>query len=329
MWLATIPHVFIWLYFVIRSRAFLWMSAANPGIITGGLLGEPKHLIQDLMPDELLPNTIYIESGELSVQEVKQKIKAAGLTFPIIAKPNRGERGKKVAKLNDEQELQAYVAAMQVDYLLQEYIDLALEGAVMAYVTPDDSEQGIISICVKEFLTIEGDGRSTVLELMQANIRAYLILDKLKDRYANKLDEVLAEGEKMELEPIANHSRGTAFLSGMQHLTPEMEKTYAALTRKTEGVYFARYDIRYASIADLQAGRVKIMELNGVGADPAHIYDPDIPFFKKYRIVYQQWKIMFKIARQNHRKGVPYMTLKEWRTHRKALKKYNEKLLSS
>jgi hypothetical protein len=66
------------------------------------------------------------------------------------------------------------------------------------------------------------------------------------------------------------------------------------------------------------------LELNGVGADPAHVYDPKIGIFKKYGIIYQQFKIIFKIARANHKKGVPYMSLSQWFKYSKMIKAYNK-----
>ena len=70
----------------------------------------------------------------------------------------------------------------------------------------------------------------------------------------------------------------------------------------------------------------QILEINGVGAEPAHIYDPSYPLFKVWKAVLNQWKIMFNIGVYNHReRGVPYMTLSEikeaWYGHQRY---YNE-----
>jgi len=324
MWLASIPQVFMWIWFAARSNAVMWMSAANPSIITGGLVGEPKDAIHDLMQPELLPKTLYIKEPNEAFKTILEKTKLAAISYPLICKPNRGERGRKVAKIDNEADFRQYANDIKVDYLIQEFIDLPNEAAVMVYYMPDSDEQGIISVTDKVFLHVVGNGHDSLLGLMQQNLRALLVLDSLKKRFQHRLQEVLPEGAVLQLEPIGNHSRGTGFYDGSRFITPEMIQCFADITRNIEGVYFARYDLKYDTVENLQAGRVKVLELNGVGADPAHVYDPKISIFKKYAVIYQQFKIIFKIAKANNKKGVPYMNLSEWFKHWKMIKTYNK-----
>ena len=324
MWLSSIPQIFMWLWFSARSRAVMWMSPANPSIITGGFTGEPKNEIYDLMPLEILPITLYIKDPNEKFESVLNKTMAVGITFPLICKPNRGERGKKVAKINNEATFRQYIGLMKVDYLIQEYIDLPNEAAVMAYYMPDSKEQGIISITDKEFLNVVGDGKASLLTLMERNMRALLVLKNLKEIFRERLEEILPEGEVFILEPIGNHSRGTGFYDGSRFITTEMIQNYADITRNIKGVFFARYDLKYDTVENLRAGRVKILELNGVGADPGHIYDPKIRVFEKYSIIYRQYKVIYKIAAANRKKGVAVMKLSECLKYWKMLKAYNK-----
>jgi hypothetical protein len=56
-------------------------------------------------------------------------------------------------------------------------------------------------------------------------------------------------------------------------------------------------------IEDLYEGKVKIMELNGCGAEPAHIYHPGFPLWKAMGILFTHWKNIFRISMQNHKRG--------------------------
>jgi hypothetical protein len=118
----------------------------------------------------------------------------------------------------------------------------------MAYYIPDTQEQGILSVTDKIFLHIVGNGKSSLLDLMEQNVRAVLVLESLKKRFHHRLQEVLPAGTLLQLEPIGNHSRGTGFYDGSRFITPEMIQCYADITRNIDGVYFARYDLKYAKI---------------------------------------------------------------------------------
>lgn len=58
---------------------------------------------------------------------------------------------------------------------------------------------------------------------------------------------------------------------------------------------------------------VIILEINGVGSDPAHIFDPNIPLAETWSAYLELWKKIFEVSTAQHRLGVPYMTLKEYK----------------
>lgn len=326
MWVISFPTFFYWLYLSAKARSFFWFSATNPGIYTGGMIGESKKEIADITPLEYQPTTIFV-AGNCSNEEVFRNMQAAGLDFPVIVKPDRGQRGNGVRKIKDIEELNNYNTNLPVQYLLQEFIDYTLEAGVMHYYYPDTQESGILSVTIKGFLTIVGDGALTFLELMQRNPRAVLSMERLKKDYKNELTKILAKNEEIVLEGIGNHSRGTAFLTGQHLICESMVKGFDAITKSIKGVYFCRYDLRCPSVEDLQHGRnIKIMEINGVGADPAHVFDQSVSIWNKYKVIFRQWKIMYQIARVNHKKGVPYLTYKEVRKHMKGLKEHDKQL---
>ena len=83
------------------------------------------------------------------------------------------------------------------------------------------------------------------------------------------------------------------------------------MSKQVDGFFYGRYDLRCASYEALYNGEMKIMELNGAGAEPAHIYHPGFSIVEAYKVLFNHWKILGQISRANHKKGVEYMTLRE------------------
>ncbi len=76
--------------------------------------------------------------------------------------------------------------------------------------------------------------------------------------------------------------------------------------------YFGRMDIRYHSRELLEEGKsFFILEVNGAGSEPTHMYDPRHSLFFAWKEIIRHWVILFKISRANHKLGFPYLTIKE------------------
>jgi hypothetical protein len=312
IWLANIPTVLFWLYFAARARTLFFFSTANPGIETGGVLGESKINILRRIPADVLPVTLFVEVEKQELHSLIGRIKAAGLTFPIIAKPDIGERGFRVEKLSDVAGLKAYLASNRADFLIQEFVGLPLEISVMYYQFPGQADGTVTSICVKEMLHVTGNGRDTVEKLMANYERASLQLERFRKEKASLLIQVPAPGEKLLLEPIGNHSRGTTFLNGNHHIDEAITQVFTEIGRKMEGVFYGRFDMKCESIELLREGKsIKILEFNGVTAEPAHIYDPAYPIGKTYQDIYNHWHVLYQIYLRQKTRGVKAMTFSE------------------
>ena len=75
----------------------------------------------------------------------------------------------------------------------------------------------------------------------------------------------------------------------------------------TKSFYYGRYDIKCSSIEDLKRGKnFSIVEYNGCGAEPHHIYGDGNTFLQGCKILVHHWNVLFKISRYNHQHGVPY-----------------------
>jgi len=309
------PAFFYWLYLSAKARSLFFFSAANPQIETGGLVGESKINILKRLPEQLIPRTIYIPCGE-SMKTVTVKLSEAGIKFPLIAKPNVGSRGFLVKKVSNTVDLEKFLSQQHVDFLLQEYVDYEVETSVLYYRFPNHSKGKISSVTLKKYLTVTGNGYSTVEELIRKQDRAKLQLETLKSSQAVLMDLVPEKEEIVELVPIGNHCRGATFYNGNHLIDENLEAAFDEISHQIEGIYFGRFDIKCKDIESLKQGKhYKILEINGVGAEPAHIYDPDYRLLRAFKDILNQWKIIYQISVYNRRNGVDFMSGKEaWQT---------------
>lgn len=308
--LVYLPIYIYWFWLSIKARSFLFFSSSNPGIENGGMLGESKIKIFDNIAPALKPVTIYCAFGE-EFEQVQTKILQHNLSYPIIAKPDIGERGWQVEKINNDTELKNYIAQIPVNFLIQEYLDLPLEMGIFYYRYPGKERGCVSSIVMKEMLTVTGDGSSTLKELILNYDRAKLQWSVLKEKYSSSLNEILDKGEARELVSIGNHSRGTKFLNGNYLINDSLNRTFDEISKAIPGFFFGRYDIRVQSEESLYQGELKIMELNGAGSEPAHIYHPGFSLLEAYKVLFHHWRVLYEISRDNNKLGVRYATLKE------------------
>lgn len=308
-----------WIWYALKARSLLYFSASNPSILTGGMMGESKFDVLNLVPEEVKPKTVLIKLPS-SREQVLEEMKKNALTFPVIFKPDLGERGWMVRRINTEQEIDKYLTEIKIDFLIQVLVELPLEFGVYYVRFPSEENGFVNSIVVKEFLFIEGDGKKNIQQLILEKDRAKLQWKTLKEVYKDQLDEVLACGKRIELISIGNHCLGTKFLNGNHLITEKLSASFDTISKQVKDFYFGRYDLRCASLQDLENGNVKIVELNGCGAEPAHIYQPGSSLWDAIRVLITHWKNMYRISTENHRRGVPYLSLKEGREIYKKLK---------
>lgn len=314
--LSNFPVLLIWLWFAFRARKLFFFSAVNPVIETGGVLGESKINILNRIPPQYLPKTVFFKIGD-SISQTMEQIKIAGIHYPMLCKPNIGERGFLVKKVRDEAELLNYFSQAKVDFLIQEFVDFSVEMSVLHHLAPGAVSGQTTSVCLKEFLTVTGDGQATVLQLMGQSDRAILQIQRLEKTAPEILKVIPEKGKKLLLEPIGNHCRGTKFLNGNFLIDKEMTAVFDRIMSQMEGIHYGRFDLKTPGEEDLKKGNLKILEFNGVAGEPAHIYDPEMPVWKKYVEIYRHWEIIFKLYKIQKSKGVRAMNFGEaWRSLR-------------
>jgi hypothetical protein len=306
---APIYPIFIFL--CLRARSFFFYGASNPKIKNGGFLGESKKDIFALVPAQWQPRTLFFSKGSIP-ESVLEKLKQAQFRFPLIGKPDIGARGRGVKKLESPGDVLLYVSSATIDFHIQEFILFEKEAGIFYYRFPDQAKGNISGIVHKEFLKVRGDGNLTVRELLKTSPRAILQLPGLEITEPDLLNHVPFEDEIFTVVPYGNHARGAMFLDDSGSVNEKLVNVIDGVCRQIPSFYFGRMDIRYESRELLEEGKsFCILEVNGAGSEPTHIYDPRHSIFFAWGEIIRHWVLLFKISRSNHKLGYPYMTVKE------------------
>ncbi|MCU0325473.1 MAG: hypothetical protein MUF45_09510 [Spirosomaceae bacterium] len=302
-WVFYLPMAPYWLYLSLKTRSLTFFTAVNPGIEAGGFYGEKKMEILKNINPKYLPKTTFIHQNQ-EYEKAISLLNTSQIMLPFIAKPNIGERGTNVAKIESWEQFKAYHAATQEDYIVQEFITYPLEFGVLFSRLPNQQQGKVSSLTMKEFLTVVGDGKSTIRELIENSTRARFQLEVLESKLGEGMNEILPKDEKRLLEPIGNHCRGTKFINANHLINSKLDDIFSRIAENFDGFYYGRFDMKVASIEDLYRGEnIRIMELNGVSSDPGHIYDPDYRLWNAYRDLRWHWKRSAEISIQNRKRG--------------------------
>ena len=295
-------------YLGIRFRSWTLFTAANPAIPAGGFVGESKHQILEHLKNAApwLPCSTLLACGvpNQRIAEAEEFMRQRGLHFPVVLKPDAGQRGSGVLIVRSSEQLWKYLTNAAFPVILQEYIP-GEEYGVFYYRYPGDERGRVFSVTEKRMPTLLGDGKRTLEELIHADDRAICMSDFYLRKNSQRIQEVVAAGERVQLVEIGTHCRGAIFLNGGDTITPALEEVIDRIARSFDGFFFGRFDIRVPSRQDFMAGRnMKIVELNGVTSEATHIYDPKLSLFEAYRVLFRQWRIAFEIGDLNRTRGI-------------------------
>lgn len=277
----------------------------------GGFMAESKKEIYNIIPSQYYPKTELIPEKKY-FQNVLSQIEKAQINFPFIAKPDIGLRGSAVKKIQSVDELKDYHNKANFDYLIQDLIPYKNEVGIFYVRFPNEERGKITGIVAKEYLIVEGDGNSKIIDLIKANPRFELQLNALLREYGNQLNEVLKAGEKRNLVPYGNHSRGAKFIDASDKISRQLTVVMNEVCLQIPEFYFGRLDVMYNNWNDLEQGKnFSIVEVNGAASEPTHIYDPKHSLFFAWKELARHITYMYKISVLNHQRGFPYLSHKE------------------
>lgn len=315
--IVYIPIYFLWAYYALKARTIFFFNTCNPTMRNGGFIMDSKREIYDLIPLQFYPKTDFVKEN-LPFEEVENILDNSKIEFPFIAKPDIGLRGSAVKKIESIEELKSYHDKANFDYLVQDLIPFPKEVGIFYVRYPNEKNGRITGIVAKEFLIVEGDGCSTIEELVKANPRYELQLKALQKEYGNQLKDILPKGERLNLVPYGNHARGAKFLDYSHLISPELTKVIDDMCLQIDEFYFGRMDLMYNTWEELEQGKnFSIVELNGAASEPTHIYDPKHSLFFAWKELARHITYMFEISVANNKRGFAYLP------HKIGMEQYN------
>lgn len=316
-WLFYLP-VLPWIgWLMVRHRSLTVWTEANPGIPQGGVVGESKFDILSNLPRESIIPSALLKPGDKHdrLERFVAIPRENGWTFPLILKPDVGQRGAGVKLARSMADVAEYVNSRPGAIIVQAYHPGPFEAGIFYLRIPGEASGQIFSVTDKRFPEVVGDGRSTLEQLIWAHPRFRMQATTFLKRHDKDRDRVLASGESFRLAVAGNHCQGTLFLDGAHLITPELERRVDEIARQFPsplggegrvrgGFFFGRFDVRYTDVEKFKAGQdLAIVELNGVTSESTNIYDPSRSLFSAYKTLYQQWSLLFRIGAANRRLG--------------------------
>ncbi|MFD2257602.1 carboxylate--amine ligase [Luteolibacter algae] len=283
------------------------VTLANPGMPSGGFVEDSKSAILEQLRSSGHVADFKLISSDLSavekLQAFDQAHAALGESYPIVLKPDTGERGRGVLIAQSRQEVIAYLLACKLPVIVQKHIP-GIEYGVFYERSPLNENGSITGITLKGNTTVTGDGINRLERLILADSRAVCMAPLFLKMHAAHLDKILPEGEIFRLNSLGTHSQGSVFFDHSHLITPELILAIDAATKHFAGFHIGRYDIRVPSEEDLKAGRNwQIVELNGVTSEPTHMYDPRHGLWYAWRCLAAQWTRAFQYGAENRNFG--------------------------
>jgi membrane protein DedA with SNARE-associated domain len=305
-WLFYAPVV-PWVgWLALRYRGLGTLALANPGIPEGGFVGESKFDILQTLPAEWTLPAVRLQPGDPRARtaELSTAMSHRGWTFPVVLKPDVGQRGTGVRVVRNLDEASGYFQCVAAAVVAQVFHPGPFEAGIFYYRMPDEAHGRIFSVTDKRFPFAVGDGRSTLEELVWQHPRLRMQARRFLERLGTAAGRVPGVGERVALAVAGNHAQGTMFLDGQALVTPALERRIDQIARAVPGFFIGRFDVRYADPEAFRAGDdLAIVELNGATSESTNIYDPSRTLRDAYRTLFRQWQLVFRIGSMNRRLG--------------------------
>lgn len=323
-----IPNLPLAIYLAIKAKNPVFFTATNPAIQNSGNGMESKFETLQLIPEKFRPLSVLSKPTD-SFEDVLTQVKNKQISFPLIAKPDIGFRGLLVKRINSENELKNYLQKYPINTIIQEFIDYKNECGIFYHRIPGQKSGSITSITLKKYLTIIGDGISTVSELVLSDQRARIYFDIFTNIHGSDMNNIPGKKEAVVMSVIGNHSKGTQFIDGNKLINKALTNALNQLNNHINGWYYGRIDLKYESFKLIEnQEQFKILEINGIISEPTHIYDASKnSYFGAVKSIGEHWKMIYQISKVNHdQKGVKYTNTLDFLREMKALKKYTNKI---
>ncbi|MBA4166507.1 MAG: hypothetical protein H0X41_03010 [Chitinophagaceae bacterium] len=309
--LFYLPLLPVWLWLCWRGRSFWFFSSSNPAIPFGGFEGESKREVYAQLPESSYPRTVYVNAGDDPLT-ILHRVSLYGIVYPLIVKPDVGMEGIGVRRISDVDALLQYHAHMPAAYLIQEWAIWPIEVSIFYYRYPGNATGHISGFFHKVFPVLTGNGTLTIGWLIGREGFSRSFFRHLHRTYASTWNTVLQPGEFLDLSIVGNRYYGVRFEDLSQRINPLLVSAFDQLSHFGGGLFYGRYDIKCRSIEEMaNAQHFTILEFNGAGAIPNHVYTGRYTLVQAYREIARHWNRLYRISRLNNDRGAVQMSFSE------------------
>ncbi len=290
----------------------------NRWIEYGGLTEYDKNNIHDkLPPSYFLKNLKLPEIAPITYDELIDLLDLKKFEFPLMHKPNKGERWAQMYYLPTMEALELHRKKVingeipRQSYSIQQYCDWPQEYCLQFYQHYDAKKRPIIevgSLALREMPFVTGDGTNNVEELIRllswvSEQHKENIISKISQTQPQLLTKIPAIDEQVQIVFTASIDFGTKYRT-IEQTHERKEQLEALLTNLLTSLppsflSVGRFDLKAKSLESLLAGEVKIIECNAGGGIPTHVYDESLTIPEKYEELFKHFDKMYEIIKQN------------------------------
>jgi hypothetical protein len=232
--------------------------------------------------------------------------RAAGLAFPLIAKPDIGWCGYGVRRIDDAGALLAYQAAFPAEgaFMLQRFV-AAPHEAGLSYVRLPGARAGrLVAMTLRHAPRIVGDGVRSVAEMIAAdpNLRRHA------RHCAASLGEaglalVPRRGAVVMPTSIASLRIGARYEDASASISVALAQRLDAIAGTMPDFHVGRFDVRFDSMDALLGGAFSIIEVNGAGAEAIQFWDPGFSLRAAFGGVFANQLMLFALGARMREAG--------------------------
>jgi len=304
-WVMYVPVVLAGVPLAIRHRCLRAPLLVNPALPDSGTVGESKAAVLHRLAGAPVLDWLLLPAAAPTARLARMQrwLAATGQDWPVILKPDAGERGAGVRLVRDAAAAERWLTEHPRRALAQRYHPGPVEVGIFWTRRPGEPGR-ILAITDKVFPELIADGHHSIAELIAAHPRFRLQAAIFLERLGERASRLPAAQERVRLGLAGNHAQGCLFRDGAQLITPALTQAVNAWMSRVIGVNYGRFDVRAADYAAVARGQdLAVVELNGLSSEPTAMYDPTRSLWFAAGLLVKAWTEAWAIGTREARRG--------------------------
>ena len=184
-WLVYLPLALYIAWLMLRYRSATLYTAANPGIPTGGMTGESKSaILHKLSSVAGAVAPFVLVAAELAPRErlrrAREWMARQRVAFPVVVKPDVGERGRGVKVVADRRELRRRLVRAREALIVQRFAD-GEEFGVYYRRLPGEPQGRIVSIAQTSYFEPNAFDTHDALFMDQRRLATSMLEERIEE----------------------------------------------------------------------------------------------------------------------------------------------------